>query len=210
MSRYAILGAGGFAKEACLYILDIDPHAEVFFIDDRPQSQTIKLKGRDFKITSDWSWAAATGAQFTIGVGIPKTKMVLVAKALQAGMKPAPTLIHPTAVAPDPHFGVGGIICPCAVITADVKLGDYVLINCNTVIGHDSVLGNYVTCNPNSNVSGKTNMGSGVYFGVGAATKEGVSIANDVVVGGQAFVTKDIQEPGVTVVGVPAKQLSKG
>lgn len=209
MKRYAILGAGGFAKEACLYILDIAPESEIFFIDDRPASPTLKLKGREFKVTSDWEWAASTGALFTIGVGIPKTKAILVAKALKAGLRPAATFVHPRAVVPDPHLGVGGIVCPCAVITADVRVGDYVLINCNAVIGHDSVVGDYVTCNPNSNVSGNTTLGKGIYFGVGAATKEGVSIADDVVVGGQAFVTKDITENGVTLVGIPAKALGK-
>lgn len=205
--RFAILGAGGFGKEACLYIMAIHPAAEIVFIDDKPATSTISLAGRTFQVTSDWS--AAKGALFTVGVGIPHTKEVLVKKALAAGLKPAPTLVHPTATVPDPHLGVGGIICPGVVITAHVTLGDYVVINCNSVIGHDSIIGDYVTCNPNCNVSGKTTIKSGVYFGVGAATKEGVVIAEDVVVGGQAFVTKDCLEKGVTLVGIPAKALQK-
>lgn len=207
---FIILGASGHARETALHLLDIHPAAELLFIDDAPKSTTLCLRGVNYPITSDWNAAAQNqAARFVVGVGVPKTKRALVQKALQAKLTPAETQIHPSATVQNAKLGKGGMIAPGAVVTTHVTLGDYVVLNTNVTVGHDAVIGDFVTCNPGSNISGNTTLGAGVYFGVGAATKEGISIADDCIVGGKAFVNKNVTTPGQTLIGVPAVPLQK-
>jgi serine O-acetyltransferase len=52
-------------------------------------------------------------------------------------------------------------------------------------------------------------LGNNIYIGPGAAIVGGVTIADDVAVGAKAVVTRSITEPGVTVVGAPARVISQ-
>lgn len=51
-------------------------------------------------------------------------------------------------------------------------------------------------------------LGNGVVMGVGSVVLGGVVIANNVAVGANAVVTKDILEEDIAVAGVPAKKIS--
>lgn len=50
--------------------------------------------------------------------------------------------------------------------------------------------------------------GGYVYLAPGCCVNEGLTIADHVIVGSNAVVTKNIEEPGVTWAGVPAKKIS--
>lgn len=208
--EFLILGGSGHARETAMHLMDIHPGVELTFMDEAPKARTIGLRGRSFPVISDWSEASKLNVKFIVGVGVPATKRIMVRKALDAKLVPAETQIHPRAVVQDASVGKGGMICPGAVVTTNVRLGDYVVLNTNCTVGHDAIIGDFVTCNPGSNVSGNTALGAGVYFGVGAATKEGVSIADDCVVGGKAFVHRNVETKALTLVGVPAAPVKKG
>lgn len=51
-------------------------------------------------------------------------------------------------------------------------------------------------------------IGNRVYIGTGARILGYIRIADDVVIGANAVVTKDVLEPGITVAGIPAKKIS--
>ena len=51
-------------------------------------------------------------------------------------------------------------------------------------------------------------IGNGVVVGVGASVVGGIRIADNVAVGANAVVTKDILEENIAVAGVPAKKVS--
>ncbi|NLV27968.1 MAG: serine acetyltransferase [Methanomicrobiales archaeon] len=51
-------------------------------------------------------------------------------------------------------------------------------------------------------------IGDNVYIGPGAKILGGITIANDIVIGANAVVTKSFLEPGITIAGVPAKKIS--
>lgn len=52
-------------------------------------------------------------------------------------------------------------------------------------------------------------IGDNCYFGSGAKVIGAVCIADDVAVGANAVVTKDITEPGTTWAGAPARKISE-
>jgi len=136
-------------------------------------------------------------------------------KAAEAGFRFA-TVIHPNAAysAEWNTFGEGTVICAGNIITVNITIGRHVQINLDCTIGHDVIMGDYTTLAPGVHVSGWVHMGKRVYIGTGANLINGTEdaplvIADDVVIGAGACVTKSILEPNVTAVGVPAKVLSR-
>ena len=51
-------------------------------------------------------------------------------------------------------------------------------------------------------------LGDGVVVGVGAVLMGGIHIANNVAIGANAVVNKDVLEENIAVAGVPAKKIS--
>jgi sugar O-acyltransferase (sialic acid O-acetyltransferase NeuD family) len=206
-----ILGAGGFAREAYCHILDSDPNVEILFIDDFSSRTEVTIKGKSVEVVKSWDQVrklSETGFKtFTIGIGEPIHKLSFVKKALDSGLKPHETWVHPRALVQDAQLGKGGIITPGVVVTCDVKIGNYVILNLNTTVGHDAVIKDYSTCNPGVSVSGNVIVGQNCLIGTGAVIREQISIADGVTVGAQSCVVKNITEESIVVAGVPSKKL---
>lgn len=207
MKTIAILGAGGFAREAYFHLQHSD-YGQFIFVDDASPLQELKLNGTILPVVKDWKFAAYSDCTFIIGVGKPSAKAAMVSKALAAGLKPAPTFIHPRALVQDAEVGHGGIITPGCLVTTNVKIGNYVLVNLNSTVGHDAVVEDFVTINPGCHISGNTIVGTGVLLGTGTAIRESTTIAASATTGAQAAVVSHLTEP-LTYVGVPAKPLKK-
>jgi len=211
--RFVILGAGGFAREVLWHLRDVFASAErawpapddVIFVDDVTPTRSVETRLGRFAVVKDWQFARPY--PFLVGIGSPQGKMIMVDKALRSGLTPAPTIVHPRALVQDASLGVGGIITPGCVVTADVRIGDYVILNLNVTVGHGSVIEDYCTVNPGCSLSGETKLARGVMFGTGAITIERSTVAQGVTVGAQAAVVRSVDEPDVVLVGVPARKL---
>jgi len=212
VERYVILGAGGFAREAALHIMDYElfhghDKPDFLFVDDITATTEIKLRNVNYPVIKDWFFPAGF-TRFTIGIGQPQAKKVMVAKALQAGLEPHKTIIHPGALVQDAKIGNGGIIAPGVVVTTNIIIGDYVILNLNCTVGHDTVIEDFVTCNPLCSISGNVRLENGCFIGAGATVLEKKTVGGDAVVGAQACVVSDLP-PQTTYVGIPAKELKK-
>lgn len=84
------------------------------------------------------------------------------------------------------------------VVNACAKIGSNCKILSDVTIG---VLGK-------KNSEDRPIIGNNVFIGSGARIIGGVTIADNVVVGANAVVTKSITESGITVAGIPAKKIS--
>ncbi|MGV8125864.1 MAG: transferase [Methanothrix sp.] len=220
MSRnIVILGAGGFAREMYWHIKESIPQAKMVFANDLKETEKIAINGQIIPVIKNWDFDCVPVdsfnksfekfKEFVIGVGSPKIKRILVRKALASGLVPAPTIIHPRALVQgdDCEIGIGSIISPGCVITTNVRIGNYVLLNLNCTVGHDTILGDYVTCNPGCCISGNVTLGEGVMLGTGTVIREKINIAQDVQTGAQSCVVKDILDSNITVAGIPARKL---
>ena len=75
-------------------------------------------------------------------------------------------------------------------------------------IDHDCVLADGVHVSPGAHLGGMVNVGKMAWIGIGASVKQCVKICENVIVGAGAAVVNDIAS-GLTVVGVPARELVK-
>ncbi|MBO5239348.1 MAG: serine O-acetyltransferase [Lachnospiraceae bacterium] len=95
-------------------------------------------------------------------------------------------------------FGAGlriNHICGGIIINPNCKIGDWCDIHQGVNIGQS--------------IDGKCpEIGSNVYIGPGAKIFGNICIADDVMIGANAVVTKSIYEKGAVVGGVPAKLIS--
>lgn len=207
------LGAGGGAHIMYWHLKAAWPDTRVAVLDEFIERDTLAF-GRDvLPICKDWSLAEArkTGEfrHFLLSATEPKHKKSFVEKALAHGMEPAPTLIHPTAVldGDDIEIGPGGFVVAGATIHAAARIGDYVTVKTNAIVGHHSTIGRYCTLNPGSVAMGFVDMGEGAQLGAGTMVRGYIKIAPWVTTGMQAAVAKDLDQEGAVYVGVPAKLL---
>ena len=87
--------------------------------------------------------------------------------------------------------------------------GGLTLYHWGSVIVNESVRGGeYVTIQSATNISDGVILGNNVYIAPGAKILQNVKIADGVIGGANAVVTKDITEAYTTWVGVPAKKIN--
>lgn len=116
------------------------------------------------------------------------------------------TYIHPSAILLDENIqiGEGSIICAGTVLTTNIKIGKHAYINIHSEIAHDCIIGDFFTASPGSKMLGHCEIGNKVYLGALSSIREKTKICNDVMIGLNSGVIKDIIEPG-TYVGTPTK-----
>jgi sugar O-acyltransferase (sialic acid O-acetyltransferase NeuD family) len=205
MKTIVILGAGGFAREVFFHLNSVN--ANFVFVDDFTNVEEIIIHNKSYKVIKNWNFESFKNAEFIIGVGNPEVKKTMVEKALENGLKPMKTFVHPKALVQDADIGVGGIITAGCIITTNVKIGDYVILNLNCTVGHDAIINDYVTANPGCHISGNTIIGKYSSLGTGTVVREKIFISENIITGAQAAVVKDLTEKGVYV-GTPAKKIT--
>lgn len=188
--KRALIGAGGFATEVKSQMGDINM---LSFVDDKYYSgekNTLPLSQLD---PTKYEVAIAIGDSFTrkeIVNKLPKKTKYF-------------TFIHESVmIFNNVEIGQGSIICPGTIITTNCKIGKHTHLNLHTTIGHDNVIGDYFTTAPGVHISGNNNIGDCVYFGTNSATRQKVNICDDVIIGLNGGVVKDIIENG-TYIGTP-------
>ncbi len=193
--KKALFGAGGFAREIsnAMGFSDI-----VFFVNDEyqdPNKNIISINKFD-----------PSEHMLLIAVADPLTRNKIV-ETLPIETKYY-SFIDKNAVIMDSKvtIGEGSIICAGSIITTNITIGKHSHLNKQTIIGHDSKINDYFTTAPGAKVSGNCTIGKRVYLGANATVKEKLSICDDVVVGLNGGVVKDITEKG-TYVGTPAKKI---
>lgn len=187
-----IIGKGGFAREVKSYIESSDTYG-----------YNGTKKHRIFFFENEEILNATTGptTYLAIGNGIVRKKIVGGTKLLWY------ETLNLGKVYGSCHIGTGSIICPGTILTTNIVVGFFVIINLNCTIGHDCIIDDYTTISPGANISGNVKIGKCCYIGTNAVIREKITICDDVVIGAGAVVVKDITEPG-TYVGNPCKKLN--
>jgi sugar O-acyltransferase (sialic acid O-acetyltransferase NeuD family) len=207
----AIVGAGGFGKETLVMINQINAinlqWQVTGFYDDGVAAGGI-VAGLPVLGNLDALKRIDQELAVVVAVGDPKVKRSLVERIQQSNLY-FPTLIHPVAtIGENIKAGAGCIITAGCRLTIDIALGDFVLLNLNTTVGHDVHIGSFTSVMPGVHLSGYVQVGEEVLIGTGASVLQNVTIGNRSVVGAGAVVNKNV-EPSRTVAGVPARSIRK-
>ena len=211
MKDIAIFGVGGFGREVLALIKDINKVEPTWnivgFFDDGYEKGLI-INGYPTLGTSADLNKWETPISVAISIGNPVIKKKILDKITNL-LVDYPTLIHPTVWIGDSEFvemGKGCIICAGNLITTNIKIGDFVILNLGCTVGHDTIIKKYSAFMPSVNISGEVIIDEGVYVGTGAKIINQLEIGDYTVVGAGAVVSKTLPSH-CTAVGVPAKPI---
>lgn len=192
--KKAIFGLGGHSKELKSQIDEI----ECFFVDDdyfNYQKKTLPISKFD---PNEYELMIAVADCFI------RQKII---KKLPKETKYF-NFIHPTAqiFGKNIKIGIGNFIGANCILTDEIILGNHCILNRSNQIGHDCKIGNYFSSMPGAVVSGSCCIGNCVYLGTNSSIKEKIKICDNVIIGLNSGVVKDIKKSGIYG-GVPAKRI---
>lgn len=205
-----ILGSYSLAREFYFHTIESDTNYKDFiFVNDLDDGQNeVFVSGKNYRVVKDWKFDVAY--PFIVAIGNPQIKHIMVKKAIDAGLYPADSIVHPSARIQDKgtcKIGKGGLISPNCILTTNITVGDFVTLNLSTTVGHDTTIGDFSTTNPGVHISGFVNIGERVEIGTGACIKNNTNISSDNMIGAQCVVVKHIDENNGVYIGVPSKKL---
>lgn len=207
--RLVIAGAGGLAREMAWVVRQIDPRSQDWELAGFVAPAAADTKGLPAPVLGDDDWLIAQDdeADVLVAVGQPEGRRRVAEKLTQQQRLRFPNLVHPSAVCGDPSigWGIGNTVQAACIMTVNIRVGDFNLINGATTVGHDAVIGDYNVLNP-CNISGGVQIGDRVLVGTGAVILEDCRIGDGAIVGAGAVVRSDV-EPGQVMIGVPAKPM---
>ena len=162
-----------------------------------------------FRFVSDEYWKEGDNKLLSLSNFDPEKYVVMIAVANSKDrediVKNLPsntqyfTFIHPTAqlMSNNITIGEGSFIGSNSIITCNVEIGKHAILNRANHIGHDCRIGDYFSAMPGSIVSGNVNLGNKVYLGTNSSIREKINICDDITIGLNTGVVKDIKESGV-------------
>ncbi|MDX6769786.1 MAG: acetyltransferase [Elusimicrobiota bacterium] len=123
----------------------------------------------------------------------------------ERGFRFPPVVAASAVVAPSASLGAGCQVLTRAVVHPRAVVGENAVVNTAAVIEHDAVVGAHAFVSPGAVVCGGARIGARAFIGAGAVVLPGVTVGEGARLGAGAVATRDVR-PGVTAVGVPAKE----
>lgn len=211
MKRIVIIGAGGFGREVKMLIDQINylekKYEFIGFYDDNiPKGSLVN----GFKVigTVDELVQVNYSLEIVISIADPLLKKKIYETLNKNSNLNFPSLIHPNVLIAEDEvvIGYGCVICASNIITVNIIVGNFVLLNLGCTVGHDTKIGDYCSFMPSVNISGDVIIENSVYVGTGAKIINSLTIGNSTIVGAGAVVSKSLPEK-CTAVGIPAKPI---
>lgn len=208
MKKLIIIGGSGFGKEVIWLVQDLKQYDILGILDDRLEKDStffnypILGKVEDAEKYKDCC--------FAIAIGSPRVRELIYKKLQALGIINFPNLIHPSVIhSSSVSMGKGNIICAGTILTTDIVLGDFNIINLSCTVGHDTQILNFCTVAPLSAISGNVTLNNLVEIGTGANIRQGLTIGQGSMLGMGGVLTKSIELENQIFVGNPASFLKQ-
>jgi sugar O-acyltransferase (sialic acid O-acetyltransferase NeuD family) len=208
--RVTIVGIGGFGRELAALLIsgDTDPRWELGAIVDDDEARHGMLVG-GIKVTGPTSSVRNSSDLVVIAVGNPRNREVRRQIEARLGL---PDERYAVVIAADAYVGsgcavgVGTVLMPGVVCTADVTVGRHTNVMPNCTLTHDVRVGDFVAIGAGAQLAGGASIGNGAYLGSGALLREGVRVGAGSLVGMGSVVLHDVPD-GQVWAGSPARRL---
>lgn len=203
-SGLVIVGVGGHATSVTNIALSIGINV-VAYIDDNNAGTF--FMGHPV-ISMQQCVQSCLGFSFAIGIGDNSVRE-RVFKEFQSknAMVRFPRLIHPSSVIGiGSKIGEGTVIMPLANVGPNSEVGTCCILNTGSSIDHDCHMRDFSSIAPRAVCGGSVRVGLRSAISIGAVVKHGISIGDDVVVGGNSYVNESIKN-NVLAFGSPCKNI---
>lgn len=217
MKRFAIFGSSGCGRGVLPFVrqhLQADLAAflaDLVFVDDQPSAPVVN--GQRVLTYAQWLAERASSRHMNVAIANSQVRQKLVQRCAADGVLFFEARAANVVQLDDVQLGEGAVLCPFVTLTSNIRIGQHFHANIYSYVEHDCVIGDFVTFAPGVRCNGHVHIEDHAYIGTGAVIKQGLPgapmvIGRGAVVGMGAVVTKSVP-PGVTVVGNPARPLSK-
>jgi len=182
------------------------------FVDDNPT--VVVANGHRVMTYREFLDTPAGERHVVLAIANSAIRELLAKRCAKDGVRPWAVSASNVVKMDEVQIGDGAILCPFVTLTSNISIGLHFHANLYSYIEHDCVIGDFVTFAPSVKCNGNIVIEDHAYIGAGAVIKQGnagkpLVIGRGAVIGMGAVVTRSV-EPGVTVVGNPAKPLMKG
>jgi acetyltransferase EpsM len=203
-----LIGAGSLGLQAADILLAAGQQGEILAYDDNTSLHSSELlPGVFIQGGIDLVGKLDPGSMVAIAIADTAVRQRIYSNLRQKGYK-FPNVVHPAAVISKfAHIGFGNIIFPGVVIDPAATVGNFVVLNKNSSVGHNAILEDFITITPNCTLTCPVD--SGVFIGMGARLLPGSRVGENSIIGAGAVVNKPIPA-NVIAIGVPAKIKEKG
>ena len=212
MKKLVIFGAAhAYSLQAIEAVNRATPTWEILgFLDDTPEKQGSEFFG--YPILGGRGLlpelAKQPDVEFFNNVRGHWSRMETVTKLLDAHGCRIVSAAHPGVDLSHVEMGRGCAVSPGCVISVGTKLGDFVSVLANGVMGHDVVVEDYAFIAQLASLGSRCIVRQRAFCGAGAIIVPDRTLGRESTVGAGAVVTKDVPD-GVTVFGMPARPRSK-
>ena len=210
MNLIGVYGASGFGSEVVPLVKSQYPGVKLCIIDDAFEGETFQ----SYPVFCFEEFVSLEGSKSVVlAIADSKIRQKLSHKCNDAGFSELKVQAFNSVVMDNVILGDGAILSPFTTLTSNITIGKSFHANLYSYVAHDCEIGDYVTFAPSVKCNGNVIVEDFAYIGTGAVIKQGTPkrplvIGKGAVVGMGAVVTKNVA-PGVTVIGNPAKPLSK-
>lgn len=209
MKKIAILGGGGFCREVKCLIDDINAKYPTYnllgYFDDSKMQK--KMNGLHYLGEIADINKIEYPLDVVIAIGDPRIKKNIFEKIKNQNIN-YPNLFHPSVIKSedDVNFGRGNILCAGNILTCNIEIKNFVIVNLGCTIGHDTLIEDYCSLMPNVNISGEVTLRQSAYIGTGATIINKIEVGKQTIIGAGAVVANNLPE-NCTAVGIPAKPI---
>ena len=210
MKQLVIIGAGGFGIELFNLAKESIGYNESFlikgFIDDDINKLNNNFNYPKILSTID-DYHISVNDVFICSIGNIKLKKMITDKIIVRGGIFF-NLVHKTAIVYTNLSNINGmIIGPFVTIGSNCVLGNHILCQTGSIVGHDSLIGNWTRLDSYVVIVGGVVIKDSVTIHTSSVINHNVLIEKSATVGAMSFVIRNVRENS-TVFGNPAKILT--
>jgi len=212
---FGIFGASGLGRQLLpIARQDFEERGQskysLFFVDDEPPAG--ELNGQKVLSYTEFLNFPAEEKFVVIAISDGLVREKIASRLSNDGIIPWSLKAQTSVVTDDVSLGEGAILSHFSLLTCNIQIGKYFHANHYTQVSHDCVIGDFVTLAPGARCNGNVHVLDYAYIGSNAVIKQGdplnpLVIGRGAVIGMGAVVTKSV-EPGITVVGNPARPIA--
>lgn len=205
MADYVFLGGGGFALELYGYMHEDGHNVIGYYAQEESEDlkEHLKWLGDIDKLTEN---EINHDVEYILAVRLLRYRLKMI-KFIEDHHLKAGSFIHSQVyMSSAARLGKGVVAFPRAMITGNVKAGDYLFIDGLSAVSHGDVLGKNVVIGPAVTICGDCIIGDNVTFGVNSAILPGTVIESNCEISICSYPPKHVKENS-TIISRPGRNV---